>query len=75
MQFQVLHPYKHMVGFPLSDYNAQGILSHVTVAGSKLSILDGSAFAGLEIQNIQLNKNELYFISEYAFRWAVWQSF
>ena len=50
------------------DYNAHGVLSHVSVTGSKLSMLDGSAFAGLEIQNIQLSRNELYFISEYAFR-------
>jgi len=54
----------------IADYEAHGVLSHVSIVGSKLTILDGSAFAGLEIQNIQLSKNELFYISEYAFRWV-----
>lgn len=52
----------------IADYATHGILSHVSVTGSKLSFLDSASFAGLEVQNIQLSRNELYFISEYAFR-------
>ncbi|CAG7730685.1 unnamed protein product [Allacma fusca] len=50
-----------------TEYNAHGVISHVSVSGSKLSMLDGSAFAGLEIQGIRLSRDQLYFISEYAF--------
>lgn len=50
------------------EYSAHGLISHVSVTGSELGMLDGSAFAGLEIQNIQLSRDQLYFISEYAFR-------
>lgn len=50
-----------------SDYSSHGPIGHVSVTGSELGVLDGSAFAGLEVQNIQLSRNNLYFISEYAF--------
>lgn len=50
-----------------TEYNAHGVIAHVSVTGSQLGILDGSAFAGLEVQNIQLSRDHLYFISEYAF--------
>lgn len=50
------------------EYSAHGLISHVSVTGSELGILDGSAFAGLEIQNIQLSRDQLYYISEFAFR-------
>ncbi|ODM93457.1 Leucine-rich repeat-containing G-protein coupled receptor 5 [Orchesella cincta] len=50
-----------------TEYSAHGVISHVSVTGSELGMLDGSAFAGLEVQNIQLSRDHLYFISEYAF--------
>ncbi len=50
------------------EYSVHGVVVHISVTGSELGMLDGSAFAGLEIQNIQLSRDQLYFISEYAFR-------
>lgn len=50
-----------------TEYSVHGIVAHVSVTGAELGILDGSAFAGLEVQNIQLSRDHLYFISEYAF--------
>lgn len=59
-----------MFNAKFTEYSAHGVISHVSVTGSELGILDGSAFAGLEIQNIQLSRDQLYFISEYAFRYV-----